>query len=79
MPKRHSRRSPWGDKDQIGAMNYVTPAMLVRLFQGVKQGKIYDLGQIIQMGAPHIDPFQPPYVMSMWTTAKRPASSPGST
>jgi kynurenine formamidase len=71
MEKRHSRRSPWGDHDQIGAMNYVTPAMLVRLFQSVQQGKIYDLGQVIQMGAPRIDPIQPPYVMSMWTTAEK--------
>jgi kynurenine formamidase len=71
MQKRHSRRSSWGDNDQIGAMNYVTPEMLVHLFQGVKQGKIYDLGQVIQMGAPRIDPFQPPYVMSMWTTAEK--------
>lgn len=56
MQKRHSRRSPWGEKDQIGAMNYVTPEMLERLFQGVKQGAIYDLGQVIQMGARRIDP-----------------------
>jgi len=25
--------------------------MLVRLFQSVKHGKVYDLGQVIQMGA----------------------------
>jgi len=52
-------------------MNDVTPEMLVRLLQSVKHGKIYDLGQVIQMGAPRIDPFQPPYVMSMWTTAEK--------
>lgn len=70
MEQRHPRRSPWGENDQIGAMNYVTPAMLVRLFQSVTKGTIYDLGQVIQMGAPRIEPFMPPYVMSMWTTEK---------
>jgi kynurenine formamidase len=52
-------------------MNYVTPEMLVRLFQGVKKGRIYDLSQVIQMGAPRIEPFMPPYVMNMWTTAEK--------
>ncbi len=49
--KRHNRRSPCGENDQIGAINYVPPGMLVRLFQSVKHGKVYDLGQVIQMGA----------------------------
>jgi len=71
MEKRYERRSPWGEGDQIGAMNYVTPQGVVRLFQGVKKGKVYDLGQVIQMGAPRLEPFQPPYVMSMWTTPER--------
>lgn len=71
MEKRHARRSPWGEADQIGAMNYVTPELLVKLFQGVKKGKVLDLGHVIQMGAPRIEPFQPPYIMSMWTTAEK--------
>jgi len=71
MEKQGKPHSPWGENDQIGAMNYVTPEMLVRLFQGVKKGRIYDLSQVIQMGAPRIEPFMPPYVMSMWTTAEK--------
>jgi kynurenine formamidase len=70
MQKRHSRRSPWGENDQIGAMNYVRPEMLAPLFQEVKKGKIYELGRVIEMGAPNI-PLQPPYVMCMWTTAEK--------
>ena len=71
MAKRHARRSPWGENDQIGAMNQVTPQTVVKLFHGVKEGRIFDLGHVIEMGAPHIDPFQPPFVMSMWTTAEK--------
>ena len=65
MEQQGKRLSPWGEHDQIGAMNYVTPEMLVRLFQGVKKGRIYDLSQVIQMGAPRIEPFMPPYVMDL--------------
>jgi kynurenine formamidase len=71
MEQQGKRYSLWGEHDQLGAMNYVTPEMLVRLFQGVKKGRIYDLSQVIQMGAPRIEPFMPPYVMSMWTTAEK--------
>jgi kynurenine formamidase len=63
--------SPWGEDDQIGAMNFVTSEKLVPLFQGVKKGRIYDLGQVIQVGAPRIEPFMPPYVMGMWTNAEK--------
>ena len=40
MEKRHDWRSAWGENDQIGAMNHVTPEMLVRLSQGVKKGTV---------------------------------------
>ena len=49
MEKRYNRRSAWGDDDQIGAMNYVTPESLVRLFRSVRKGRIYDLGQVIEL------------------------------
>lgn len=71
MEQRHSRRSPFGDNDQIGAMNHVTPAMLARLFQGVRQGRVFDLGHVLEMGAPRIEPFQSPYVINLWTTPER--------
>jgi kynurenine formamidase len=71
MATRHARRSPFGDQDQIGAMHYVKPEMLVTLFQQVKQGRIFDLSHEIQMGAPRIEPFMLPYTMTMWTSAER--------
>lgn len=71
MEHRHNRRSPWGEADQIGAMNYVSRETVARLFQGVTQGRIFDLGHVLQMGAPRIEPFQSPYVISLWTTPER--------
>lgn len=71
MMARHTRRSPFGENDQIGAMNYVKPDMLVSLCQGVKQGRIFDLGHEIEMGAPRIEPFMLPYTMNLWTSAEK--------
>ena len=45
--------------------------MLITLFQQVKQGRIFDLGHEIQMGAPRIEPFMLPYTMNMWTSAEK--------
>ncbi len=50
MEKRHNRRSPWGENDQISAMNYVPPKMLVRLFQSVKHGKTREHEQYAKGG-----------------------------
>jgi hypothetical protein len=33
MTIRHARRSPFGDQDQIGAMHYVKPEMLISLLR----------------------------------------------
>jgi hypothetical protein len=34
----------WGKEDEVGSLNAVTPAMVLRAVSLVKQGKIYDLG-----------------------------------
>lgn len=60
---------PWGADDQIGAMNYVLSDTLVPLLKSVERGKIYDLSQVIDMGAPQVLPFQSPFVQSMYCTA----------
>lgn len=61
---------PWGPDDRIGAMNYVTPESIVPLLRSVARGKIYDLGQVIGVGAPQVLPFQPPFVQSMYCTPR---------
>ena len=62
-------RMPWGPDDQIGAMNHVAQETLVPLLRTVERGKIYDLSQVIEMGAPQLLPFQSPFVQSMYCTA----------
>jgi kynurenine formamidase len=71
MTTRHACRSPFGDQDQMGAMHYVKPEMLISLFHQVKHGRIFDLGHEIQMGAPRIEPFMLPYTMNMWASAEK--------
>ena len=34
----------WGKQDEVGSLNAVTPAMVLRAISLVKQGKVYDLG-----------------------------------
>ena len=34
----------WGKNDEVGSLNAVTPAMVLKAMSLVKQGKVYDLG-----------------------------------
>src|SRR6188474_919875 len=34
----------WGKDDEVGSLNAVTPAMVVKAVSLVKQGKVYDMG-----------------------------------
>ena len=42
--KRVSNWGRWGDQDERGTTNYITPDKLVAAAQLVKQGKVFDLG-----------------------------------
>src|SRR5262245_2736508 len=44
--------SPWGDKDQRGANNRITPAKVVEAANLIKNGKIYQLGRTLERGIP---------------------------
>ena len=59
----------WGPDDQIWAMNHVMQETVVPLLKTVERGKIYDLSQVIEMGAPQLLPFMSPFVQSMYCTA----------
>ena len=52
----------WGPDDQIGAMNHVMQETVVPLLKTVERGKIYDLSQVIEVGAPQLLPFQSPFL-----------------
>ena len=60
---------PWGPNDNVGAMSYVLQETLVPLLRTVEQGKIYDLSQVIEVGAPQLLPFQSPFLQNMYCTA----------
>jgi hypothetical protein len=34
----------WGKGDEVGSLNAVTPAMVLKAISSVKQGKVYDMG-----------------------------------
>jgi len=59
----------WGAGDQLGAANLLTPEHTVASLALVKEGRIYDLSQMIEMGAPRIQPVQSPYVIHSGSTA----------
>ena len=69
MAERGERRSPWGEDDQIGAMNLVSPEVTLNALKSVGQGRIVDLSHEIKAGAPQLPPFIGPYAFGMWANA----------
>lgn len=52
-PAQHEDcRSPWGANDERGAINRVTPAKMLEAAALIRQGKIYQLGRVYEMGMP---------------------------
>ncbi len=47
--------SPWGNEDQLGALNRLTPAKVLEATALIKTGRIYDLGHVIEEGMPLFD------------------------
>jgi kynurenine formamidase len=54
LPKNWGR---WGDDDEIGCLNYLTPQEVLRGVQHVKSGKVFTLG--VPIGSPGGDPVWP--------------------
>jgi kynurenine formamidase len=44
--------SPWGDKDQRGANNRMTPQKVMEAARLIKRGKVYQLGRVLEKGIP---------------------------
>ena len=53
-PKNWGR---WGPDDEVGALNFLTQAEVLRGVQSVKQGKVFTLGTLV--GGPSGDPVWP--------------------
>ena len=58
----HSR---WGIGDRIGAGNLLTAQRRLDALSLVRSGELFDLGHVIENGAPRIAPNQTPFVMTL--------------
>jgi kynurenine formamidase len=54
MPPLKEQRCPskWGPDDERGAANLLTPAKVVEATKLMKEGKIYELGRVLEIGIP---------------------------
>lgn len=57
--------SRWGPEDRLGAGNLLTPEGRLAALKQVEEGRVFDLGHVIEAGAPRIAPNQTPYVMTI--------------
>ena len=44
--------SPWGPDDEIGMLNHITPAKRVEALRTVREGRLYDLGHVLDDTVP---------------------------
>ena len=63
----HSGYGParWGADDRLGAGNLLTRERRLKALAEIETGELYDLGHVIENGAPRIPPNQTPYVMTL--------------
>jgi kynurenine formamidase len=55
----------WGTDDRIGAGNLLTAERRLAALSLVNSGELFDLGHVIEQGAPRIPPNQTPFVMTL--------------
>ena len=63
MPRVVHDHSQWPVGDQLGAGNYLTPEKRLEALALVRHGHLFDLGHIIEYGAPRFEPAQTPYLL----------------
>ena len=44
--------SPWGEADELGMLNHVTPAKRLEALRLVREGRLYDLGRVLDEHVP---------------------------
>jgi len=54
MPPPKEQRCPsrWGAEDERGAANLLTPAKVVEATKLIKEGQVYELGRVLEVGIP---------------------------
>lgn len=53
----------WPAGDQLGAGNYLTPEKRLEALALVREGRLFDLSHVTEMGAPRFEPVQTPYLL----------------
>jgi len=69
MSKQENDQHRWGQDDQKGAMNLVTPEVTLKAIQSVKHGRMIDLSHELKSGHPMLPTFMSPFLMSIWSDA----------
>lgn len=59
----------WGNGDQLGAANLLTPESTLQALRSVRDGEIVDLSHVIEIGAPRMAPNQSPYHIQLGPTS----------
>ena len=63
------RNWDWGDVDQQGAGNLITPERILDALSQVSQGKVIELSHEVAVGAPFMPGIQPEYALQMHLTS----------
>lgn len=63
MSLAHHDHRQWPAGDQIGAGHLLTPAKRLEALALVRRGELFDLGHVIEYGAPRFEPVQTPYLL----------------
>ena len=58
----------WGEGDQLGAGNLLTPERRLAALSLVRTARIYDLSHVISAASPYMAPNQTPFLLSMFAT-----------
>lgn len=59
--------SPWGEDDQLGALNRLTPAKVLEAAQLIREGVVYDMGRVFEEDMPlfELTPADRKYTLSI--------------
>ena len=63
------RNWSWGDADERGAGNLITPESILEALSAVERGEVIELSHEVVEGAPHIPGLQPAYKLGMHLTS----------
>ncbi len=69
MTENRKYTSRWGENDQRGNTNLLTPEHTLRVLKSVSQGRVLDMSHELKVGHPALHPFISDYQFGMWSNA----------